>query len=183
MTDEESETLSELSGANVSQSGPHLHQQNNRRRVELYTPEEKVKALEECYYDLLAGYFGARKTTEKVLRRYVWKGMRKDITDYYNSCLRCKRAVSAKHKLYGLLASLPPPTRVWQEVTFDFITELPESRISGVIYDAIMVVVCRLTKMVHYIPARADWNGTELAQAWIREVICLHGVPERIILD
>jgi hypothetical protein len=183
MTDEESETSSESSGANVSQSGPHLHQQNNRRRVELHTPEEKAKALEECHYDPLAGHFGARKTTEKVSRRYVWKGMRKDITDYCNGCLRCKRAVSAKHKPYGLLAPLPPPTRAWQEVTFDFITELPESRISGVTYDAIMVVVCRLTKMVHYIPARADWNGTELAQAWIREVIRLHGVPERIISD
>lgn len=51
------------------------------------------------------------------------------------------------------------------------------------VYDSIMVVVCRLTKMAHYIPARADWNGTELAQAWIREVIRLHGVPVRIISD
>jgi hypothetical protein len=46
---------------------------------------------------------------------------------------------------------------------FDFITELPASKISGVIYDSIMVVVCRLTKMAHYILARANWNGTELA--------------------
>jgi hypothetical protein len=30
--------------------------------------EEKAKALEECYYNLLAGYFSARKILEKVLR-------------------------------------------------------------------------------------------------------------------
>jgi hypothetical protein len=52
-----------------------------------------------------------------------------------------------------------------------------------VVYDAIMVVVCRLTKMTHYIPARADWDGVDLAQAWIREVIRLHGVPSRVISD
>jgi hypothetical protein len=183
MTDEDSESTSDSAGANSSQSDPHRHQQSNERLIELHTPEEKARALEECHYDPLAGHFGARKTTEKVSRRYGWKGMRKDIADYCNGCLRCKRAVSAKHKPYGLLAPLPPPIRAWQEVTFDFITELPESRVSGVTYDAIMVVVCRLTKMSHYIPARADWNGTELAQAWIREVIRLHGVPERIILD
>jgi hypothetical protein len=79
--------------------------------------------------------------------------MRKDIANYCNGCLRCKRAVLAKYKLYGLLAPLPPLIRAWQEVTFDFITELPESRVSGVIYDAIMVVVCRLTKMSYYILA------------------------------
>jgi hypothetical protein len=79
--------------------------------------------------------------------------MSKDIADYYNDCLRCKRLVIAKHKPYGLLALLLPPTRAWEEVTFDFITELPSSKVSRIIYDAIIVVVCRLTKMTHYVPA------------------------------
>lgn len=65
----------------------------------------------------------------------------------------------------------------------DFITELPPSKFTGIVYDAILVVVCRLTKMSHYIPARGDWDGSELAQAWIREVIRLHGAPKRIISD
>jgi hypothetical protein len=35
-----------------------------------------------------------------------------------------------------------------------------------------------------YVPARTDWDGVDLAQAWIREVIRLHGgVPSRIISD
>jgi hypothetical protein len=65
----------------------------------------------------------------------------------------------------------------------DFITELPPSKLAGVVYDAILVIVCRLTKMAHYVPARGDWDGVDLAQAWIREVIRLHGVPKRIISD
>jgi hypothetical protein len=58
----------------------------------------------------------------------------------------------------------------------DFITELPTSTLTGTPYDSILVVVDRLTKMSHYIPSRSDWDGTELAQAWIREVVRLHGV-------
>jgi hypothetical protein len=65
----------------------------------------------------------------------------------------------------------------------DFITELPPSKISGVVYDAILVIMDRLTKMAHYVPAQANWDGSDLAQAWIREVIRLHGVPKRIVSD
>jgi hypothetical protein len=183
MTDDDSEDPSEPSDAELAPSGPELPTEPRTRRVTLRTPEEKASALEECHYDPLAGHFGARKTQEKVSRRYVWKGMTKDIANYCNDCLRCKRSAAAKHKPYGPLAPLPPPTKAWEEVTSDFITELPSSTFTGITYDSIMVVVCRLTKMAHYIPARADWNGTELAQAWIREVIRLHGVPVRIISD
>ena len=45
----------------------------------------------------------------------------------------------------------------------DFITELPPSKLSRVVYDAILVIACRLTKMAHYVPARADWDGSDLA--------------------
>jgi hypothetical protein len=38
----------------------------------------------------------------------------------------------------------------------DFITELPLSKIARVVYDSILVVVNRLTKMSHYILAMVD---------------------------
>lgn len=104
----------------------------------------------------MSGHFRTKKTLEKVSRHYKWSGMAKDVADYCNDCLRCRRAAAAKHKPYGKLAPLPPPLRPWQEVTLDFITDLPPSKISGLVYDAIMVVVCRLTMMSHYIPARKN---------------------------
>ena len=52
----------------------------------------------------------------------------------------------------------------------DFVTELPLSKLNEDLFDAILVVVDRFTNMSHYIPARADWDGEDLAWAWIREV-------------
>jgi hypothetical protein len=130
------------------------------------------------FYDVLVN-----RSVPTEANRGLTSYMTKDVANYCNDCLRCKRATAAKHKPYGPLAPLPPPTTAWDEVMFDFITELPPSKVSGVVYDAIMVVVCRLTKMAHYVPARTDWDGVDLAQAWIREVIRLHGVPSRIISD
>jgi hypothetical protein len=110
--------------------------------LELTTDKDKALALEEYYYSLLAGHFGTKRTLEKLSRRYYWKGMAKDVAAYCNNCLRCRRSTSAKHKPYGPLAPLPVPTRAWDEVTFDFITELPPSRVNGITYDAIIVVIC-----------------------------------------
>jgi hypothetical protein len=109
--------------------------------------------------------------------------MRKDVTEYCKDCLVCRKSTLARHKPHRLLAPLPPPSRPWEEVTMDFITELPPSKFAGVVYDAILIVVYRLTKIAHYIPARGDWDGVDLAQAWIREVIRLYRVPVRVISD
>jgi transposase InsO family protein len=160
--------------------------QATKSRVAPATPktvEDKARALQECHDDPLSGHFGARRTLEKLQRHYSWKGMRKDVEEYCKDCLICRRSTAVRHRPYGPLAPLPIPTRAWEEVTMDFITELPPSKYAGVVYDAILVVVCRLTKMAHYIPARGVWDGTDLAQAWIREIIRLHGVPVRIISD
>ena len=147
------------------------------------TAQEKAKALEECHDNPLAGHLGARRTLEKLSRRYKWKGMRKDAANYCKTCPICQKANPRRHAPYGPLAPLPAPNAAWDEVTMDFITELPLSTLSRVTYDAILVIVCRLSKMAHYVPARTDWDGIDLAQAWIREVIRLHGVPNRIISD
>ena len=147
----------------------------------LTSTKEKAKALQECYNDLLAGHFGARRTLEKLQRCYTQKGMRKDVEAYCKDCLICKRLTPIQHKLYRLLAPLLPLNNAQEEVIIDFVTELPLSCTGGQVYNAILVVVCRLTKIAYYIPARTDQDGTDLAQAQIREVIRLHRVLKTIL--
>jgi hypothetical protein len=149
----------------------------------LTTDQEKAKAFWECHDSPLAGHFGSKKTLEKLKRQYDWRGIRKDVEAYCNDCLKCRRSVAVRHRPYGLLNPLPPPESPWSDVTMDFITELPPSKYLGQVYDAILVTVDRLTKMAHYIPARGNWEATDLAQAWIREVVRLHGTPKNIISD
>jgi len=182
-TDVDSDGTSDESEDEQDQDGPDRPTMPQWNLKHLDTIQEKAKAMEECHDNPMGGHFGSAKTIEKVQRHYTWKGVRKDVIEYCRDCLPCRKATAARHKPYGLLSPLKPPKRAWEEVTMDFIPELPASTLSGVTYDSLMVVVCRLTKMAHYIPAKMDWDGVDLAQAWIREVIRLHGVPERIISD
>jgi len=61
----------------------------------------------------------------------------------------------------------------------DFITKLPLAQ--G--YDSILVVVDRLTKMVHFIPTTEKTSAEGLARVFRDNVWKLHSLPESIISD
>ncbi|KAH0603186.1 uncharacterized protein H6S33_008190, partial [Morchella sextelata] len=79
----------------------------------------------------------------------------------------------------GVLRPLPIPAQPWQEVSMDFVTGLPESE--G--YDAIMVVVDRLTKMRHLLPCNTTVNSEDVAQLYLRNIWKLHGLPTHVTSD
>lgn len=45
------------------------------------------------------------------------------------------------------------PVDIFEEISLDFITSLPPSKVDKCAYDAILVIVDRLSKMTLYIPA------------------------------
>src|SRR5882672_9169846 len=71
------------------------------------------------------------------------------------------------------------PDRHWQVISVNLITELPPSR--G--YDAIMVVVDRLSKRTHVIPTMSDVTAAGVAILFWDHVWKLHGLPEEVISD
>ncbi|WVZ76923.1 hypothetical protein U9M48_024841 [Paspalum notatum var. saurae] len=60
----------------------------------------------------------------------------------------------------------------------DFIVGLPRTQ-SG--FDSIWVVVDRLTKVAHFIPVKTTYSGAKLAELYISVIVCLHGVPKKIV--
>jgi hypothetical protein len=61
----------------------------------------------------------------------------------------------------------------------DFVTGLPECE--G--YDAIWVVVDRLSKMRHFIPCQTTVDARGLAEMFTTDVVRLHGLPRTIVSD
>jgi hypothetical protein len=50
-------------------------------------------------------------------------------------------------------------------------------------YNSIWVVVDRLTKAVHFITVKTTYNSAMLAELYISRIVCLHGVPKKIVSD
>ena len=61
----------------------------------------------------------------------------------------------------------------------DFITCLPKS--NG--FEAILVVVDRLSKYSHFIPFKHPFTARSIAAIFVKEVVRLHGIPESILSD
>jgi transposase InsO family protein len=70
------------------------------------------------------------------------------------------------------------PEWKWEEIALDFIVGLPRTQ-SG--YDSIWVIVDRLTKVAHFIPVKTTYSGLQLAELYMLRIVCLHGVPKKIV--
>ena len=111
--------------------------------------------------------------------------MRKFIQDYCTTCDSCLRAKPSRHKPYGLLKQLPIPERPWESISLDFIVKLPKSKsdLSSQSYDAILVIVDRLTKMSIFVPTTGTLDAKGLARLYLLHVFSKHGIPSDIVSD
>ena len=148
----------------------------------VYVPPDKAlrETIIHLHHDTYAtGHPGRYKTAELILRSYWWPRIHVDVRHYIDSCDLCQRTKAKRSKPQGLLSPNPIPTYPWQRITVDLITELPFS----LGYDAIMMVVDRLTKMVRLIPTYTSLTSEGAARLYRDHVWKDFGLPESIISD
>lgn len=118
-------------------------------------------------------------TYRKIAQSLYWPGMKKTVTEFVASCVICQQHKYLAASPQGLLQPLPIPQAIWEEISLDFIVKLPKSQ--G--FDAILVVVDRLSKYGHFIALKHPYSARTVAEIFIQEVVKLHGIPTSIISD
>lgn len=129
-----------------------------------------------------SGHPGIQKTQKAIHALYWWPKWATEVKEYVLTCASCQRNKSTNQKPAGLLQPLAIPRHKWASVSMDFITQLPPTG-GPVRYDAIVVFVDRLTKMVRIAPTTSDVNSEGTAQLLYDNVFKHHGVPSEIISD
>ncbi|GMF21308.1 unnamed protein product [Phytophthora lilii] len=122
---------------------------------------------------------GIRRTQLAAAQWYSWPSMDLDIKDYVQSCESCMRYNSSTGRKTGNLQPIPLPAACWEVVSTDFITHLPVS--DG--FDAIMVVVDKLSKRPVSIPTHTTATAEDIAKLFFNNVIRYYGIPSTIISD
>ena len=151
-------------------------------RDRVYIPDYlplKLQLIKDHHDTPAGGHPGRSKTLELLGRTYYWPQMHKDVGRFIRNCHTCQRSHTARHAPFGILRPLPIPDAAWRHISMDFITGLLWS--NG--FNAILVVVCRLTKMRHLIPCRDTCTSEQLADLYARHIFRLHGLPQSIISD
>ena len=62
--------------------------------------------LSACHVSPLAGHSHEQRTLFRILARYWWPGVTKDVTEFIRSCAHCKLANSCSHEAQQQLHSL-----------------------------------------------------------------------------
>ena len=148
----------------------------------IYVPDSHglcLRILHHKHDHILSGHLGQNKTVELICQDYTWPGLCEFIKKYCKLCTVCMRTKPQHHKPYGLLKQLPIPECPWNLLSMDFIETLPTSE--G--FDAILVIVNRLTKQGIFIPTTIHCTSKDLATLFVLHVFSKHRVPEHVTSD
>ncbi|KAK1422572.1 hypothetical protein QVD17_17855 [Tagetes erecta] len=145
-----------------------------------WTCKIKTIILDEAHKSKYSIHPGAIKMYNDLKKEYWWPGMKRDIVKYVERCLTCLQVKAEHQKPYGKMQPLEIPLWKWEHITMDLVTKLPKTA-KG--YDAIWVVVDRLTKSAHFIPIRESYSSERMAEVYVSEIVSSHGVPVSIVSD
>lgn len=154
-------------------------------RNKLFLPpddELKIQVIRRYHSSGPGGHPGRFKTVDLIARDFWWPRLTRDVQAYVRACDLCVRTKASRSSPSGFLRPLPVPFRAWSDISVDYITPLPDCERDGAVYKHIAVVVCRLTKMRHFI-ATKTLSAEELADRFLTRVYSLHGAPETIVSD
>lgn len=144
-----------------------VHTTNTFGREVLCLPDGifRGRRVTEIIIDLghsAIGHLGTRKTIEYIRHWVWWPKLNQNVEKFCISCGQCQMTKSSNQKAQGLLHTLPIPGKPWESVAMDFVGPLPLSE--G--YDYLMVVICRLTSMVHLVKTRTRASASETADLY-----------------
>jgi hypothetical protein len=104
---------------------------------------------------------GSTKMYQDLKQKYWWYGLKRHVAAHVAMCDVCQRVKAEHQRPAGLLHPLKIPEWKWEDIGMDFITRLPRTS-KG--YDSIWVIMDRLTKVVHFIPVKTTYKGSQLAE-------------------
>jgi hypothetical protein len=140
----------------------------------------REKILQEAHDSAYSIHPGSPKMYKDLNERYWWYGMKRDVPAHVALCDVCQRVKAEHQRPASLLQLLKVPEWKWEEIDMDFIMGLTHTR-DG--YDSKWVIVDRLTKVAHFISVKTTYTGARLAELYISRIVCLHGVPKKIVSD
>ncbi|POM67645.1 LOW QUALITY PROTEIN: Retrovirus Polyprotein [Phytophthora palmivora] len=149
----------------------------------LYIPDDedlRNRVICENHGTVTAGHPGSYKTYVAVREKYYWPRMMKYIQRYCNTCEMCQRNKARQVKPPGLLQPLDVPRGRWIDISMDFVVSLPSSK-DG--YNAIMVIVDRLTKRAKFIATQTTDSAEDTANIFMKSYVKDHGLPKTIVSD
>jgi hypothetical protein len=142
----------------------------------------RLSLMQEMHDQFASNHSEINRTIKLLRRNHRWSEMIRDVKQYIRNCHTCRKVKTARDKYHELLNSLSMSNRSWTNIILDFVTKLFDNRN----YNAILMIVDRLSKMHHYISCTTDENETTIKKTvklFIQHVWKLHELSTTMISD
>ena len=106
--------------------------------------------------------------------------MASDIREFVEACPVCQLEKTDHTLTKGQLQSSKVREAKWQEVSLDFITDLPRTQSGDT---CILTVIDKATRMVHLIPCRETIDVVKTTELYWTHTRKFHGIPRCIYSD
>lgn len=157
--------------------------QQLRYRDRIWLPSYEplsTKVIQTIHDSTIGGHPGREATTAILSRQFYWPHFAQDIRRFIRNCDVCGRTSTWRDKKKGLLKPLPVPDRIWQEISVDFVTDLPSSNDATVL----CVITDRLSKgtILFEVPD-GQFSAEGFAKLFVKFYVRQHWLPKAIVSD
>ncbi len=142
----------------------------------------QMNLIREMHDQSSVDYSDILRTVKVIKRNYYWSFMWKTIDRYIRNCYICQRSKTSRDKSNDLLQPLSISEQRWQNIVMNFIIDLSDSYD----YNAILTVICRLSKERHYISCIIDDEDITVektAEMLLQWVYWFHDLSNFIVFD
>ncbi len=142
----------------------------------------QINLIHKIHDQSLIDHSEILRTVKIIKWNYYWSFMQKTIDRYIQNCYVCQHSKISRDKSNDLLQSLFISEQQWQDIAMNFIINLFDSYD----YNAILTVICKLSKERHYIFCIIDDEdiiAEKTAEMLIQWVYWTHDLSSFIVFD
>ncbi|MBW0505440.1 hypothetical protein O181_045155 [Austropuccinia psidii MF-1] len=121
------------------------------------------------------------RTLERVKTCSCWKNWRNNVTEYFQTCDRCKKAKRETGKKFGIMIQIQEPKSPWEVVHMDWVTDSPPGGDRS--FNACLVIADRYRKIPMFLPCHKDDTAMDTSIVIWNRVISHTGLFHDIISD
>lgn len=133
--------------------------------------------LKTAHCTPLSGHFGKNRTCLRILSRFFWPGIRRDVANLCQECQVCQKTALCGKKRYPLV-TLPILTVPFQKIAIDMVGPLPPTD-DG--YKYILTCCDYGTKYPEAYPLKTT-TGEDVAEC-LMKLFAYTGIPKEILTD
>lgn len=150
----------------------------------LENDEIRLNILREIHDQFIIEHSRIWRTLIIIKKHFFWLQMRETVKRYIRNYHVCKRSKASRNKYFELLMSFFISNRFWTNIFMNFVIELFLTR--DKLYNVILMIVCRLSKMHHYVACFNEDKNTsaeETTKMLLNKVWKLHELLITIVFD